>query len=104
MGLFSHTPSAKKILSKIKQLEPRIRNQGATALYVFGMKPTGNNLPGSDLDLLVEDDEGRLGLPQLAAINEIIHEELKLNIHITTRAPLDDHTRMNIESRAQRVF
>ena len=102
MGFFSRTTSTDPIVTKIKEMEPVLRERGADTLYVFGLASRGDARPGSDVDLLVGDDN--LTLPQLVAITELVGNGLDISVHITTPASLDATTRADIKARATRVF
>ncbi len=94
--------SVEPIISKIREMEPALRQQGAQTLFVFGLAAHGNSRPGSDVDVLVGAED--LPLPQLAAITELLGEGLDLSVHVTTPRALDAATRSTIEARATRIF
>ena len=49
------------VLATLKQLEPRFRAHGVAALYLYGSYARDEARPDSDIDVLVDFEEGREG-------------------------------------------
>jgi predicted nucleotidyltransferase len=43
------------ILARLREHEPALRERGVSHAAVFGSRARGDNRPGSDIDILVED-------------------------------------------------
>lgn len=81
-----------------------IRALGATALYLFGS--TARDEPGArDLDLFIDYDANQpFSLFDLVGIKQLLEENLKAEIDVTTRDSLHPMLRAEIEQSAIRVF
>jgi uncharacterized protein len=74
-------------------------------MSVFGSVARGDTVPGSDLDLLVDMDEGRTLFDQAALQNDL-EELLGCPVHVTTTGGLSRaraDTRERIEQEASRL-
>jgi predicted nucleotidyltransferase len=72
---------------------------GARTVRIFGSVARGEETPGSDLDVLVEMDDGR-SLFDTAALQRDFEELLGCAVHVVTASGLSharEHTRERIE-------
>ena len=82
-----------------------LRDNGATALFVFGSRARGTERPGSDLDLFIDyDSTSKIpNMFRLMQIEEQISETLGIPVTITTRSALHPLMKESIEREAIRV-
>jgi len=92
-------------ISRIREMEPVLRQQGTTALHVFGSRIRGDNRADSDLDVFVEyDPASGFSLLDLVRIKRLLEERTGLTVDIITREGIKPFLRDEIEGSAIRVF
>lgn len=92
-------------ISKIRAHSQEIRNLGATSLYLFGSTGRGEARPESDIDVFVDyDPSSGFSLIKMAAIQNVLQDELGVSVDITTRNGLHPRLKAAIEHEAHRVF
>jgi len=75
------------------------REHGATRVHVFGSWARGEQLPGSDLDLLVDLEVGR-SLLDLVAIKQDLEDLLHCDVDVVTERSLSPYLRERVLSEA----
>lgn len=81
------------------------RHMGVIALHLFGSTADGTAGPDSDLDVLIDLDEGRkFSLFDLVGVKLFIETELSVDADVVTRSGLHPMLREAIERSAIRVF
>jgi predicted nucleotidyltransferase len=94
-----------ELIERLKAYDALLRENGATAVFVFGSRARGRERPDSDLDLFIDYDP-TLKIPnmfRLMQIEEKISETLGIPVTITTRDALHPLMKKNIERDAIRV-
>lgn len=92
-------------ITRMKAHAQEIQDLGATALYLFGSTARDEARPGSDIDVFVDYDPGsKFSLMDMAAIQNVLQDELGLKVDIATRNGLHPKLKSTIEYEAQRVF
>ena len=92
-------------IEAIRACEPAIREEGATALYIYGSRARGDHRPDSDLDVFVDyDPSAKFSLLDLVGIKLLIEKALGLEVHITTHDSLHPRLKAGIEAQAIRVL
>jgi predicted nucleotidyltransferase len=94
-----------ELIERLKAYDALLRENGATALFVFGSRARGSERPDSDLDLFIDYDP-TLRIPnmfRLMQIEQKISETLGIPVIITTRDALHPLMKKNIEREAVRV-
>jgi len=94
-----------ELIECLKAYEALLRENGATAVFVFGSRARGSERPNSDLDLFIDYDP-TLKIPnmfRLMQIEERISETLGIPVTITTRDALHPLMKKDIERDAVRV-
>jgi uncharacterized protein len=94
-----------ELIERLKAYEALLRENGATAVFVFGSRARGSERPNSDLDLFIDYDP-TLKIPSmfcLMQIEEKISKTLGIPVTITTRDALHPLMKKNIERDAVRV-
>jgi uncharacterized protein len=83
-----------------------LRENGATALFIFGSRARGTERPDSDLDLFIDyDPTGKIpNMFRLMQIEEKISRALGIPVTITTRTALHPLMKESIERDAVRVI
>lgn len=94
-----------EVISRLKDAEPMIRAQGATALYLYGSHARDEASDESDVDVFVDVAPGQsLDLSRFMEIYEVLSSKLETRVDYTTRAGLIQFYRPSIETEAIRVF
>jgi len=93
------------LAARLREIEPRLRARGVTALYVVGSHARGEARHDSDVDLLIDvDPNARFNLLHLAAIQAACHEALEHPTHVLTRGALEPEMRAAMERDAVQIF
>jgi uncharacterized protein len=94
-----------ELIEALRSYEAVLRENGATALYVFGSRARGDDRPNSDLDLFIDyDPKARIpSMFRLMQIEETMSRSLGVPVTITTRDALHPLMRKSIERDAVRV-
>jgi len=94
-----------ELIEALRTYDAVLRENGATALYVFGSRARGDDRPDSDLDLFIDyDPKARIpSMFRLMQIEETISSSLGVPVTITTRDALHPLMRKSIERDAVRV-
>ena len=93
------------LIETLKTYDAALRENGATALFVFGSRARDTERPDSDLDLFI-DYNPTVKIPnmfRLMQIEEKISEALGIPVTITTRNALHPLMKESIERDAIRV-
>jgi hypothetical protein len=93
------------LISTLRTFDAALRENGATALFVFGSRARGTERSDSDLDLFI-DYNPTAKIPnmfRLMQIEEAISEALGIPVTITTRDALHPLMKARIEQEAVRV-
>lgn len=93
------------LIEFLKTYDAALRENGATALFVFGSRARGGERSDSDLDLFIDYDPA-VKIPsmfRLMQIEEKISQTLGIPVTITTRDALHPLMKKSIERDAVRV-
>src|ERR1700680_1642009 len=93
------------LVEVLRTYDAALRENGATALFVFGSRARGNEQPDSDVDLFI-DYNPTAKIPnmfRLMQIEEKISEALGISVTITTRDALHPLMKESIERDAVRI-
>ena len=92
-------------LARLRPLEQRLRQQGVSALYLFGSTARGEADDKSDLDLLFEyvPDRG-FSLFDQAGLQVELTELLNTKVDFIPRRGLRDRVRRRVEADMVQVF
>jgi hypothetical protein len=93
------------LIEVLKTYGAALRENGATALFVFGSRARGSERDDSDLDLFIDyDPTAKIpSMFRLMQIEEKISETLGVPVTITTRDALHPLMKESIERDAVRV-
>jgi hypothetical protein len=93
------------LIEVLKTYGAALRENGATALFVFGSRARGSERDDSDLDLFIDyDPTAKIpSMFRLMQIEEKISETLGVAVTITTRDALHPLMKESIERDAVRV-
>ena len=93
------------LIEVLRTYDAALRENGATALFVFGSRARGTERPDSDLDLFIDyNPTARIpNMFRLMQIEEKISEALGIPVTITTRDALHPLMKKSIERDAVRV-
>jgi uncharacterized protein len=94
-----------ELIAALRDYGAALRENGATAIFVFGSRARGTERSDSDLDLFIDyDPTAKIpNLFRLMQIEEKISEALGIPVTITTRQALHPLMRESIERDAVRV-
>ncbi len=93
------------LIEVVRKYDAALRENGATAVFVFGSRARGTARPDSDLDLFIDYD-AMAKIPnifRLMQIEEDISQALGIPVAITTRDALHPLMKESIERDAVRV-
>ena len=79
-----------EVAEVLRRYEAALRDNGATALFVFGSRARGTGRPDSDLDLFIDYDP-TVKIPNLIRLMQIedeLSQTLGIPVTITTRNAL----------------
>jgi uncharacterized protein len=95
------------VVETLRAMEPRLRAQGITALYLFGSTARLEDLPISDVDLAFEvaaDGDRPLGILLPASMSDEIQEALGLPVDLVHLASLREDVRERAMADATVLF
>ncbi len=99
------TMSFSDTLAQLKSLEPRLRAQGISALYLFGSAARDETTTQSDVDLLFDTaPDARFSLFDQARITRQLSEHLHAPVDFIPRRALHPAIRAKVEAEQVRVF
>ncbi len=95
-----------EVISRLRTIEPALRERGITALYLFGSYARGEQRNDSDVDVFVDKRAGRpFGFDELmGGYREIQNALPGVDVGFGTRQGLSKYVRNQIEREAIRVF
>ena len=95
----------RNLIEVLKTYDAVLRENGATAVFVFGSRARGSERADSDLDLFIDyDPTAKIpNMFRLMQIEEKISETLGIPVTITTRDALHPLMKDSIERDAVRV-
>lgn len=92
-------------LDKLKSLEPLLRKDGVSALYLFGSYARGEATEASDVDLLFDIEAGfRFSLFDQARISRQLSEFLEVKVDFVPRRALHPVIKDQVEAEKVTVF
>ncbi len=95
------------VATKLRKLEPHLREQGITALYVFGSVARQEDEPESDIDLTFEvssEAEGTFGLRDRSRIAEELARALGAKVDLVEWGSFRDDVRERVGCDMLRIF
>ena len=94
-----------EILASLRRLESQLRGKGITHLAIFGSRARGDQRPESDLDVLVDIEDGiKFSLLDLIGISHIIGDELGIPANMFMRRSLEKKMAQTIEPDIIEIF
>ena len=92
-------------MARLRPLEQRLRQQGVTALYLFGSTARGEADDDSDIDLLFDyDPETKFSLFDQAGVYLDIKETLERDVDLVSRRGLRPSFKAKVEPEMVQVF
>jgi predicted nucleotidyltransferase len=91
-------------IARLKEHEAELRRLGVQHLYLFGSTARDQARDGSDVDLFLDYEKGRLGLFELMDVKEAAAKILGRKANIMTRDSIHKLLRQRIEATAVLVF
>ena len=97
--------SRAEVTEVLRRYDTALRDNAATALFVFGSRTRGTERPDSDLDLFIDyDPTAKIpNLIRLMQIEDELSQTLGFRVTITTRNALHPEMKQAIERDAVRV-
>jgi uncharacterized protein len=94
-----------EVIEELKRLAPRLRAEGVTGLAIFGSRARGDHQPDSDLDVLIDVEQGRkFSLLDLIGVSHVIQDDLGIETNIVMARSMEDRFRNEIEPDVRPVF
>ncbi len=95
----------REIETRIRGLRQQLAAEGVTHVAMFGSRARGDHRVDSDLDLLIEVEDGRpFSLLNLIGVQHVIGDEIGLDVNAVMRRSLDSRTRREIEADIRDIF
>lgn len=92
-------------LARLKPLERRLRQQGVSALYLFGSTARDEAREDSDLDLVFDVEQGkRFSLFDQAGLTTELSKALGAKVDFILRNELHPYLKSRVEAEQLRVF
>jgi predicted nucleotidyltransferase len=92
-------------LARLKPLEPALRRQGVTALYLFGSVARDEATAGSDVDLLFDvDRDVKFSLFDQSRIQTELADTLDAGVDLVAAEGLRPAMRTRVDGELVRVF
>lgn len=92
-------------LARLKPLEQRLRQQGVSALYLFGSTARDQADDASDIDLIFEyDPKSKFDLFDQAGVYLDIKDALGREVDLVSRRTMRPSFRAKVESELVQVF
>jgi predicted nucleotidyltransferase len=77
------------MIARLLQLRPALEADGVRHAFLFGSVARGEDVPESDVDIIVDlDPERHVGICDFAGIREFLREELGRDVDLGTRRSL----------------
>lgn len=95
------------IIARLKNTEPKLRQVGVAALYLFGSHARDEAQPDSDVDVFVDPaSDASFDFLKYMDAYETIRKSVGAGIEVgySTRDGLSPYVRANVEREAIRVF
>lgn len=78
-----------QLIARLAALEPAFRAEGVTRLSLIGSRARGDNRPDSDIDVLIDVEEGRkFSLLDLVGVGHVIEDEFHIPSSVVMRRSL----------------
>lgn len=97
-------PSKEEIIKRLAPHIDRLKQEGVSALYLFGSVARGEAGPDSDIDFFIDQQGEKFSLLDLAGVKHTLEDALGAKIDVTTRDSLHPRLRSKIEATAIRIF
>ena len=92
-------------LAKWRPLEQRLRQQGVTALYLFGSTARGDENNASDVDLIFEyDPASTFDMVNQSGVYLELRDALGVEVDLVSRYAMRPSFRAHVEPEMYRVF
>ena len=92
-------------IDKLKASSNKIRALGATGLYLYGSASRNELSADSDVDLYIDyDPSSAFSFVELVRLQELLADELKREVDLTTRNGLHPLLRSGIERTSIKIF
>jgi predicted nucleotidyltransferase len=97
--------ASQSTLSRLKAIEPQLRNDGVCALYLFGSVARGDGSEQSDVDLMFDIAPGsHFSLFDQARISRQLSEMLHAKVDFIPRRSLHPFIKARVEAEKKTVF
>jgi len=80
-----------------------LRNEGATRIILFGSYARGEEMPGSDLDIIVEFEEIR-SLLDMVRIERELSEEIGIKVDLLTERSISPYIIESVKKEGEVIF
>jgi predicted nucleotidyltransferase len=92
-------------LTRLRALEPELRERGVRSLFLFGSRARGDAGPASDVDLFFDDDPtDPMSYFSVIGLERFIQERLKAGVDLIPRDSLHILLRDDIVADALQVY
>jgi predicted nucleotidyltransferase len=92
------------IIETLRTLQPELSAEGVAHVALFGSRARGDYRQDSDIDLLLDVDEGKFSLLDLIGIEHLVADAIGVPANAFMRRSLDDKFRASIQNELIEVF
>lgn len=93
--------SRDEIKRRILAMQPELRARGVSHIALFGSRARGDARPDSDVDLMIDVDDAKFSIIDLAGVQLDLSEYLGLPVQISMRRSLPE--RLERATRGERI-
>jgi uncharacterized protein len=91
---YHNSMNSQEIIAKLRENEPALRARGVSHAALFGSRARGDNLPDSDIDIMVEfDPAARVTVFNYAGLKDYITSLFDSPVDIVSRDGLKPYVR-----------
>ncbi len=94
-----------RMMTRLRELQPALEAEGVRHVAIFGSVARGDDVPESDLDVIVDlDPEREVGLFAFVGIGQLLEREIGRHVDVMTRRSIRPGRHDGILAELREVF